>query len=162
MGRIGLQLRATLENITGLRAAGEDFRWYLKLKCGNCGEVSEKWQYLRLMDSAPLKGGRGSATMVQKCKLCSRENSIDILSQTIKPYNAEDSEKFKTIVEFECRGLEPVDFQPQPLVLRRSAEGRRVTAGPSSLRQRLRVSALTPKLQGLLLKVQNLAHLSMT
>ncbi|XP_014794847.1 PREDICTED: UPF0587 protein C1orf123 homolog isoform X1 [Calidris pugnax] len=113
MGRIGLQLRATLENITGLRAAGEDFRWYLKLKCGNCGEVSEKWQYLRLMDSAPLKGGRGSATMVQKCKLCSRENSIDIISQTIKPYNAEDSEKFKTIVEFECRGLEPVDFQPQ-------------------------------------------------
>ncbi|KAM6128914.1 CXXC motif containing zinc binding protein isoform 2-T2 [Phoenicopterus ruber ruber] len=113
MGRIGLQLRATLENITRLRAEGEDFRWYLKLKCGNCGEVSEKWQYLRLMDSAPLKGGRGSATMVQKCKLCSRENSIDILSQTIKPYNAEDSEKFKTIVEFECRGLEPVDFQPQ-------------------------------------------------
>ncbi|XP_009459612.1 PREDICTED: UPF0587 protein C1orf123 homolog [Nipponia nippon] len=113
--RIGLQLRATLENITRLRAEGEDFRWYLKLKCGNCGEVSEKWQYLRLMDSAPLKGGRGSATMVQKCKLCSRENSIghsryifvimlmkeavrppDILSQTIKPYN-----------------LEPVDFQPQ-------------------------------------------------
>ncbi|XP_075364904.1 CXXC motif containing zinc binding protein [Mycteria americana] len=113
MGRIGLQLRATLENITRLRAEGEDFRWYLKLKCGNCGEVSEKWQYLRLMDSAPLKGGRGRATMVQKCKLCSRENSIDILSQTIKPYNAEDSEKFKTIVEFECRGLEPVDFQPQ-------------------------------------------------
>ncbi|KFP91286.1 UPF0587 protein C1orf123, partial [Apaloderma vittatum] len=58
-----------------------------QLKCGNCGEVSEKWQYLRLMDSAPLKGGRGSATMVQKCKLCSRESSIDILSQTIKPYN---------------------------------------------------------------------------
>ncbi|KFO58615.1 UPF0587 protein C1orf123, partial [Corvus brachyrhynchos] len=81
------QLRATLENITRLRAEGQDFRWYLKLKCGNCGEVSEKWQYLRLMDSAPLKGGRGSATMVQKCKLCSRENSIDILSQTIKPYN---------------------------------------------------------------------------
>ncbi|KFO76896.1 UPF0587 protein C1orf123, partial [Cuculus canorus] len=85
--RIGLQLRATLENITRLRAEGEDFRWYLKLKCGNCGEVSEKWQYLRLMDSVPLKGGRGSATMVQKCKLCSRENSIEILSQTIKSYN---------------------------------------------------------------------------
>lgn len=51
--------------------------------------------------------------MVQKCKLCARENSIDILSSTIKAYNAEDNEKFKTIVEFECRGLEPVDFQPQ-------------------------------------------------
>ncbi|XP_059840319.1 CXXC motif containing zinc binding protein isoform X3 [Hemitrygon akajei] len=65
------------------------------------------------MNSAPLKGGRGSANMIQKCKLCSRENSIDILKDTINPYNAEDSEKFKTIVQFECRGLEPVDFQPQ-------------------------------------------------
>ncbi|KAL2772528.1 CXXC motif containing zinc binding protein isoform 3 [Daubentonia madagascariensis] len=64
-------------------------------------------------DSVALKGGRGSASMVQKCKLCARENSIEILSSTIKPYNAEDNEKFKTIVEFECRGLEPVDFQPQ-------------------------------------------------
>ncbi|NXK98600.1 CA123 protein, partial [Formicarius rufipectus] len=141
--RIGLQLRATLENITRLRAEGQDFRWYLKvrrgrgghgpragvsahpraalsfqLKCGNCGEVSEKWQYLRLMDSAPLKGGRGSATMVQKCKLCSRESSIGECSQMatngiLTQLQAEDSEKFKTIVEFECRGLEPVDFQPQ-------------------------------------------------
>uniref|UniRef100_A0A8D0F6H8 CXXC motif containing zinc binding protein n=1 Tax=Strix occidentalis caurina TaxID=311401 RepID=A0A8D0F6H8_STROC len=110
MGRIGLQLRATLENITRLRAEGEDFRWYLKVRRRRgLREVGEAV----LGDSAPLKGGRGSATMVQKCKLCSRENSIDILSQTIKPYNAEDSEKFKTIVEFECRGLEPVDFQPQ-------------------------------------------------
>nr|KAF6504561.1 CXXC motif containing zinc binding protein [Rousettus aegyptiacus] len=83
------------------------------MKCGSCGEISEKWQYIRQMDSVALKGGRGSASMVQKCKLCARENSIDILSSTIKSYNAEDNEKFKTIVEFECRGLEPVDFQPQ-------------------------------------------------
>ncbi|XP_021056575.1 CXXC motif containing zinc binding protein [Meriones unguiculatus] len=113
MGKIALQLKATLENVTNLRPVGEDFRWYLKMKCGNCGEISEKWQYIRLMDSVALKGGRGSASMVQKCKLCARENSIDILSSTIKSYNAEDNEKFKTIVEFECRGLEPVDFQPQ-------------------------------------------------
>ncbi|KAM9242856.1 CXXC motif containing zinc binding protein isoform 3-T3 [Dugong dugon] len=120
MGKIALQLKATLENVTSLRPVGEDFRWYLKMKCGNCGEISEKWQYIRLMVTAPpttdsvaLKGGRGSASMVQKCKLCSRENSIEILSSTIKSYNAEDSERFKTIVEFECRGLEPVDFQPQ-------------------------------------------------
>jgi len=113
MGKIALQFKATLENVTNLRPLGEDFRWYLKMKCGNCGEISEKWQYIRLMDSVALKGGRGSASMVQKCKLCARENSIEILSSTIKSYNAEDNEKFKTIVEFECRGLEPVDFQPQ-------------------------------------------------
>ncbi|XP_069794576.1 CXXC motif containing zinc binding protein isoform X2 [Narcine bancroftii] len=92
-------------------AAGR--RGFSLLKCQNCGEVSDKWQYVTLMNSAPLKGGRGSANMIQRCKLCSRENSIDILKDTIKPYNAEDSERFKTIVHFECRGLEPVDFQPQ-------------------------------------------------
>ncbi|KAM5322865.1 CXXC motif containing zinc binding protein isoform 1-T1 [Glossophaga mutica] len=116
MGKIALQLKATLENVTNLRPVGEDFRWYLKMKCGNCGEISEKWQYIRLMDSVALKGGRGSASMVQKCKLCARENSIEILSSTIRSYNAEDNDKFKTIVEFECRGLEPVDFQPQALI----------------------------------------------
>nr|XP_012301211.1 UPF0587 protein C1orf123 [Aotus nancymaae] len=113
MGKITLQLKATLENISNLWPVGEDFRWYLKMKCGNSGEISDKWQYIRLMDSVALKGGRGSASMVQKCKLCARENSIKILSSTIKPYNAEDNENFKTIVEFECQGLEPVDFQPQ-------------------------------------------------
>ncbi|XP_035655262.1 CXXC motif containing zinc binding protein isoform X1 [Oncorhynchus keta] len=151
MVKIGLQFKATLENITNVRPEGEDFRWFLKLKCANCGEIPEKWQYINLMDSVPLKGGRGSASMVQKCKLCARENSIDIMRDTITPYNvstvlivkltsqlilgltaieathtflslprggaaavkAEDSERFKTMVQFECRGLEPVDFQPQ-------------------------------------------------
>ncbi|KAL0966513.1 hypothetical protein UPYG_G00296180 [Umbra pygmaea] len=113
MVKIGLQFKATLENVTNLRPVGDDFRWFLKLKCANCGEISEKWQYINLMDSVPLKGGRGSASMVQKCKLCARENSIDILRDTITPYNAEDSERFKTMVQFECRGMEPVEFQPQ-------------------------------------------------
>uniref|UniRef100_A0A673MSV6 CXXC motif containing zinc binding protein n=1 Tax=Sinocyclocheilus rhinocerous TaxID=307959 RepID=A0A673MSV6_9TELE len=113
MGKFGLQFKASLGNVTNVRPVGDDFRWYLKLKCGNCGEVSDKWQYITLLDSMPLKGGRGSASMVQKCKLCSRENSIDILRDTITPYNAEDSERYKTILQFECRGLEPVDFQPQ-------------------------------------------------
>ncbi|XP_028834196.1 CXXC motif containing zinc binding protein [Denticeps clupeoides] len=113
MVKFALHFKATLENVTNVRPLGDDFRWFLKLKCGNCGEVSDKWQYVTPMDSVPLKGGRGSASMVQKCKLCSRENSIDILKDTVTPYNAEDSEKFKPMVQFECRGLEPVDFQPQ-------------------------------------------------
>uniref|UniRef100_A0A665VK59 CXXC motif containing zinc binding protein n=1 Tax=Echeneis naucrates TaxID=173247 RepID=A0A665VK59_ECHNA len=102
--KFGLQFKATLENVTNVRPLGDDFRWFLKVKCGNCGEVPDKWQYVTLVESVPLKGGRGSASMVQKCKLCSRENSIG---------KAEDNEIFKTMVQFECRGLEPVDFQPQ-------------------------------------------------
>ncbi|XP_053484457.1 CXXC motif containing zinc binding protein isoform X2 [Ictalurus furcatus] len=45
----------------------------------------------------PLKGGRGSASMVQKCKLCSRENSIDILKDTITPYNSRVEGWFESI-----------------------------------------------------------------
>merc|ERR1712193_586916 len=72
MVKIELQLKATLENVTSLRAEGEDFRWYLKVKCLNCGEESKSFVYLTLEESHPLKGGRGEASMVSKCKLCGR------------------------------------------------------------------------------------------
>lgn len=110
MVKIGLQIKAQLENATNLSAAGEDFRWYFKTKCASCGEVSAEFQYVTQVESAPLKGGRGSASMVAKCKLCSRENSIDILKETIKPYS-NDAAQFQTIVAFDCRGLEPIEFE---------------------------------------------------
>jgi len=113
MVKIGLQLKAFLENVTGLLAEGEDFRWYLKLKCANCGEVPENWQYINQEEKQPLKGGRGEASAVIKCKLCSRENSIDILSDSLKSYDMSDNNQYKTIVVFDCRGIEPVDFSPR-------------------------------------------------
>jgi len=57
-----------------------------------------------------LKGGRGEANVVMKCKFCSRENSIDIIKDSVKPYTIDDSNTFKTIAAFECRGCEPTDF----------------------------------------------------
>lgn len=30
--KFGLQLKATLENVTNVRPVGDDFRWYLKVK----------------------------------------------------------------------------------------------------------------------------------
>ena len=44
-------------------------RWYLKLKCANCGEIPEKWQYIDQTEKQPLKGGRGEACAVMKCKV---------------------------------------------------------------------------------------------
>ncbi|XP_030181154.1 CXXC motif containing zinc binding protein isoform X3 [Lynx canadensis] len=82
--RLGASRRGACQHEKHLTCSlpGEKFSYILggagckdEMKCGNCGEISEKWQYIRLM--------------------------------------AEDNERFKTIVEFECRGLEPVDFQPQ-------------------------------------------------
>nr|CAG4645236.1 EOG090X0HQJ [Leptodora kindtii] len=113
MVKIGLRIKASLENVTKLQAAGEDFRWYIKVKCGSCNEVSDKWVYITLSESNEVKGGRGTANLVMKCKLCSRENNMDIISDSIVPYNDEDQGKFKTIVKFDCRGAEPSDFSPR-------------------------------------------------
>ena len=57
MVKIGLQIKAQLENVTNLVATGEDFRWYLKTKCASCGEISAEFQYVTLTESAPLKVG---------------------------------------------------------------------------------------------------------
>ena len=96
MVKIGLQLKAFLENVTGLIADGEDFRcevsgrlkclltrivlsrWYLKLKCANCGEIPEKWQYVDQIEKQPLKGGRGEACAVMKCKVTSNHSIVSL------------------------------------------------------------------------------------
>ena len=55
MGKIGLQIKATLKFVTGLKPDGEEFRYYLKLKCANCREVSDRWQYITLTENQPVK-----------------------------------------------------------------------------------------------------------
>ena len=58
-------------------------RWYLKLKCANCGEVPDKWQYVDQTEKQPLKGGRGEACAVIKCKVRAALLSIIITSVII-------------------------------------------------------------------------------
>jgi hypothetical protein len=36
----------------------------------------------------------------------------DVITNTLKKYTADDSENFKTIVQLDCRGLEPVELSP--------------------------------------------------
>ena len=44
----------------------------MKLKCANCGETPDHWQYVDQVDKQPLKGGRGEACAVIKCKVARR------------------------------------------------------------------------------------------
>lgn len=111
--KIELQITAQLENVTSLKAGGEDFRWYLKLSCVQCGTETPEFVYMDLLNSHHLKGGRGSASLVIKCKLCGRENSIDIIKESLCAYCADDMPLFKTIVAFDCRGVQPTDFEPR-------------------------------------------------
>ena len=65
------------------------------------------------MPRAKCQGGRGEANLVSKCKLCSRENSIDIIADSVASYDADNSDSWKTVVVMDCRGMEPVEFSPR-------------------------------------------------
>lgn len=110
--KLCLQWRLQLENLEEVVPEGKDFRWFVKVKCSNCGEVS-KWVYVTEEDTTALKGGRGYANLLIKCKICGRENSVDILKDSVRPYTCDDTGTFKTVVVFECRGLEVTDFDPR-------------------------------------------------
>lgn len=71
-----------------------------------------------------IPNSRGTANYVEKCAFCGKQNTIsrllkikdskhsitDILTDSLKPYS--ESDEFREIVKFECRGTEPVEFQP--------------------------------------------------
>lgn len=38
---------------------------------------------------------------------------LEILTDFYKAYSAENNEKWQSIVKFDCRGLEPIDFDPR-------------------------------------------------
>lgn len=110
MVKIALQIKATLENIEELKPSGSEFKWYLKFTCGNCGEKSEKWSYVTLDESIPVKKRNAVNHFASKCKFCSRENSLTILKDAIKSFLGNDQGQFQTVAIFDCRGLEPNEF----------------------------------------------------
>ncbi|CAO3703627.1 unnamed protein product [Rhizopus stolonifer] len=61
-----------------------------------------------------MNSSRGSANLVMRCKFCKRDGSAQFEpSFKIKKYEAEKTGKFQQIAQFDCRGLELVDFQPR-------------------------------------------------
>ncbi|CAJ2675271.1 hypothetical protein P8452_00418 [Trifolium repens] len=111
-----LMISGELENLTNLQPQGgvddPNFSYFFKLKCGRCGEVSQKETCVSLNDTVPLPAGRGTTHLVQKCKFCSRESTVTMIPGRGKPLTNETSEsgKFSPLMLFDCRGYEPIDF----------------------------------------------------
>lgn len=57
-----------------------------------------------------LSGSRGEANFVWKCKNCKRESSASIKAAPAV-YAQQSPARAKNIVEFDCRGLEFVEFK---------------------------------------------------
>ncbi|PAA51775.1 hypothetical protein BOX15_Mlig028140g2, partial [Macrostomum lignano] len=111
--KASLLLKAQLEGVTSLRPVGDDFRWYIRLRCLNCGDETPELVYVCLDEEHEIHGSRGTAHLVIKCKLCHRENTLSILPDSIASYDLDDSNKFKSIVVFDCRGVEPTEWSPR-------------------------------------------------
>ncbi|KAH8297005.1 hypothetical protein KR044_003213 [Drosophila immigrans] len=113
MVRVGLQISATLENIDKLETDA-DYAFFFKLTCSNCGETSQKWHDVieseRVQQDSRNPDG---FNFYMKCKMCGRENSMDVVEKSSVAYTSDDAGSFKTIVVFDCRGVEPVEFSPR-------------------------------------------------
>ncbi|CAG9531476.1 unnamed protein product [Cercopithifilaria johnstoni] len=110
---ISLQLKANMVNVTALEPMNDwtEFRWHLKLKCTNCGEEPKHWQYVIAKEKFNIPGSRGAANILGKCKLCSRINSLEIVKDSFQPYK--NNNDYGELIRFDCRGLEPTDFDPR-------------------------------------------------
>ncbi|VBB30769.1 unnamed protein product [Acanthocheilonema viteae] len=110
---IALQLKANMVNVTSLEPMSDwtKFRWHLKLKCTNCGEEPEHWQYVIEKEKFNTPGSRGAVNILEKCKLCNRMNTLDIVKDSFRPYK--NNNNYDELIKFDCRGLEPTDFDPR-------------------------------------------------
>ncbi|KAI3830515.1 hypothetical protein MKW98_030678 [Papaver atlanticum] len=116
MVNLVLMITAELDNLTDLQPQGgcddANFPFYIKIKCGNCGEVSPKETCLVLADTVSIPKSRGTTNLVQKCKFCGREGNITMIPGKGRPLTLEagETEEYVPLMLFDCRGIEPVEF----------------------------------------------------
>ncbi|KAJ8552118.1 hypothetical protein K7X08_028561 [Anisodus acutangulus] len=107
---------AELENLTNLQPRGgrnaDNFRYNFKLKCGKCGEITQKETYVSLGETVYPPLGKGHTHLVQKGKFCSRDGTVTMITGRGHPLTHGDSQTgtYAPLMVFECRGFEPLDF----------------------------------------------------
>ncbi|XP_078168866.1 uncharacterized protein LOC144563289 isoform X2 [Carex rostrata] len=113
---VALFITAELEGLTNLQPRNgfddPDHPYLFKLKCENCGEISKKPSCVSLSEQVPLPNGRGTVQMIQKCKLCDREGTVEIISGQGKPlteFHGQNHQHVQLVI-FDCHGLSPVEF----------------------------------------------------
>ena len=118
MGRIDLQICAKLEGLASLHISPET-DWHFKVKCTSCGEEHENMIYFNLVEKQAMEKSRGEAHFIQKCKNCERTSSIEYVGKHAA--YTDQNENFKTIAQFECRGMEFTEFFPEKSVTAKSS-----------------------------------------
>ncbi|CAL5431816.1 unnamed protein product [Camellia sinensis] len=116
MVNLMLMITAELENLTNLQPQGgcddPNFTYYFKMRCGNCGEVTQKETCVSLNETVSLHQGKNTTNLVQKCKFCGRDGTVTMITGRGRPLTQEMSQsgKHTPLMLFDCRGYEPVEF----------------------------------------------------
>lgn len=83
MVKIGLQICAVLENVETLKTSHPDYPFFVKIRCTNCGELDEKFHDITESEkTGGTSRNQDGFNFYMKCKMCSRENSIDIVEKS--------------------------------------------------------------------------------
>ncbi|KAH6885798.1 hypothetical protein B0T10DRAFT_491645 [Thelonectria olida] len=110
-----LILTAELTGVTNLRPndSEENPFWYMfKVQCTSCRETHGNYVGICRFETNEMSGSRGEANFVWRCKNCKRESSASFKSSPTA-YEQTEPAKSQKIIEFDCRGLELMDFKPE-------------------------------------------------
>lgn len=102
-----LLFRAELDNIESLKPDQNDIRFYMRVRCSNCGEENDKWVYVD--PSEEVEVVRSTVNLAVKCKICARTNTVDLVKDSVKDYSSPD--EWQVIASFDCRGIEPTEYE---------------------------------------------------
>ncbi|KAF4309721.1 hypothetical protein GTA08_BOTSDO03226 [Botryosphaeria dothidea] len=131
---LALTLTAELEGVTDLKpndTQENPFYYTFKVQCTSCREIHPNWVSVSRFEQNELSGSRGEANFVWKCKNCKvkdckfhnfsrpsncscfqpREHSASITAAP-NAYPQQSPPKRQHIIQFDCRGLEFVEFKP--------------------------------------------------
>ncbi|KAK7427515.1 hypothetical protein QQZ08_005957 [Neonectria magnoliae] len=112
-----LVLTAELTGVTNLRPndTQDNPFWYMfKVQCTSCRETHANYVGVNRFEANDMSGSRGEANF--------RASSASIIAAPAA-YEQAEPPKFQKIIEFDCRGLEFVEFK---------AEGEWLAEGPDS------------------------------
>ncbi|KAF2495980.1 DUF866-domain-containing protein [Lophium mytilinum] len=110
---LALALTADLSGVTDLRPDDTEdnpFFYTFKVQCTSCRETHPNWVSVSRFEMNEQSGSKGEANFVWRCKNCKREHSANI-KEAPKSYPLSSPPKIQNIIEFDCRGLEFVEFK---------------------------------------------------
>nr|CAG4635823.1 EOG090X0HQJ [Artemia franciscana] len=113
-----MKIQCTLQSVPALFLQDSN-RSYLPTRCLRCLHTGAMWEDLSLEEyvMGEEKFNEKEANHQTKPFIFSNFNYLFygfyIFPDSVKPYTGDGDRKMKTIVSFDCRGMEPVDFSPR-------------------------------------------------